>query len=93
MAAWTMPNYNNTNRATHLQGVMHMPTQFKSAGKSLTPLQRSGVVPNAGMPVMAAAGVHGLENSHVAPPSRVTTPPIVAYAGSVSHTGMWQYHV
>lgn len=93
MATWTTPNYNNTNRATHLQGVMHMPTQFKSGGKSLTPLQRSGVVPNSGMSVMRAASVQGLESNHTAPETKIGTPPIVAYAGNVSHPRMWQYHV
>jgi len=88
MGTYTRPNLTDNALATQNAGVRHMPTQFASGGKSLTPLQRAGIVSGASMPVMPAGSARAIGGHGGAPVTRIRNPPIVAYASSrgVSHT-------
>ena len=92
-AIWTMPNYGNSNVDTQSRGIKHMGPHYASYGRSLAPLQRSGHVAAHDIPVMPAAGSAHIGGNMSGPPSRFMTPPVVAYAGTTSHTNMWQYHM
>jgi hypothetical protein len=79
-----VPNLNNNALTTQIRGHMHMPTQYLIAGKSLDPLQRTGIIAHTGFPVMPAAGTRSIQGNGVAKLAIPTQPPVVAYAGQVT---------
>lgn len=93
MAIWSVPNYNNTALHTQNNGVRHMPTQFLSGGRSLDPMQRNGMAPVHGLAVQPVASSRSIQGNLVAPPTNIPNPAMVAFAGNVSHTRMWNNHV
>jgi hypothetical protein len=93
MATFTVPNFHNNALATQGAGIMHMRTQFKSSGVSLDPVQRTGAVMHRGFPVSPPRGSRSIGGNSYAAMPNVANPPIVAYAGPVSHTRMLNFHV
>lgn len=93
MGTFQYPNFNNSPLATQNAGVMHGHTQFAFGGRSLDPSQRVGLVPHSGMPVMPAASGRSIQGNAIGPTMPLRNPPVIAFAGNVSHTRMWNYHL
>lgn len=88
MATAVWPVLTNTQYHAQINGTRFMPTQFKSQGTSLHPLQRIGAASNETFPVSPPRGPQGIAGHMPARHIMPMTPPLIAFAGPnrISHT-------
>lgn len=68
---------------TIAENVRHMPTAFKTWGRSLHPLQRHGTVSPGGFPVVPPGMTRGFGGMAPAAATNIPNPPVLVTVGAL----------